>query len=277
MRGAGCDAVVLGCTEIPLPGPPFAGRWNSRAKVQYLRAGVTPRVRWASSANGREAHLKIQLALLTATLVASAVHADTQSDFDKRMSYDGLQPVQVKGISLAYKRPGATLAGYKRVRIDPVEVRFSKDWNPTQAGSRIKVSAEQREEIRSGLAKLVYDQFAKVLAAKGRYPMVNESGPDVLRLKIYIVNLYINAPDSASAGPSYSFVMSAGEMTLFMELYDSESGQILARVVDRRQASSGASAAMANRVTNVAQAEDIAAEWARILRDAFDRAHAAKN
>ena len=47
--------------------------------------------------------------LLAATLVASAAHAASQSDFDKRMSYDGLQPIQVKGISLAYKRPGATL------------------------------------------------------------------------------------------------------------------------------------------------------------------------
>jgi len=221
--------------------------------------------------------MKTQLILLFATLVASAAHSAPQTEFDKRMSYDGLEPVQVKGISLAYKRPGATLAGYKRVRIDPVEVRFSKDWKPTQSGSRIPVSAEQREEIRSGLAKLVNDQFVKALAQKGRYPVVNESGPDVLRLKIYIVNLYINAPDSAAPGRSYSFVMSAGEMTLFMELYDSESGQILARVVDRRQASSGAAAAMANRVTNVAEAEDIAAEWARILRDAFDRAHAAKN
>ena len=220
--------------------------------------------------------MKIQL-LLAATLVASAAHSASQSDFDKRMSYDGLQPIQVKGISLAYKRPGATLAGYRRVRIDPVEVRFDKNWNPTQAGSRIPLGAAQREEIRSGLAKLVSEQFVKALTAQGRYPVVNESGPDVLRLKIYIVNLFINAPDSAAAGRSYSFVMSAGEMTLFMELYDSETGQILARVVDRRQASSGAAAAMANRVTNVAEAEDIAAEWARILRDAFDRAHAAKN
>ena len=210
-------------------------------------------------------------------LVASAAHSATQSDFDKRMSYDGLVPIQVKGISLAYKRPGATLAVYKRVRIDPVEVRFDKNWNPTQTGSRTRVSAEQREEIRSGLAKLVRDQFVKALTAKGRYPVVDESGPDVLRLRIFIVNLYINAPDSATAGPSYSFVMSAGEMTLFMEFYDSESGQILGRVVDRRQASSGPPAAMANRVTNIAEAEDIAAEWARILRNAFDRAHAAKN
>jgi hypothetical protein len=33
--------------------------------------------------------------------------------------------------------------------------------------------------------------------------------------------------------------------------------------------------AMAGRVTNVAEAEDIAAAWARIMRDALDRAQGA--
>ena len=207
-------------------------------------------------------------------LVAGLAQAASQADFDKQMSYDGLEPVKVKGISLAYKRPGATLAVYKKVKIDPVDVRFHKSWNPTRPGSRITLGASEREAIRSDLAKLVQQQFEKALAAKGRYPVVNEPGPDVLRLGIHVVNLYINAPDGAG-GPSYSFVTSAGEMTLFMEIFDSESGQILARVVDRQEARSPNMANMANRVTNVAEAEDIAAQWARILRDAFDRAHAA--
>ena len=214
---------------------------------------------------------------LAAALAAGAAHSASQAEFDKQMSYDGLQPIQVKGISLAYKRPDATLAGYKRVRIDPVEVRFDKNWNPTQPGSRLPLSASVREDIRTGLAKLVRDQFVKALAAQGRYPVVEESGPDVLRLRPFIVNLYVNAPDAGgSAAPSYGFQMSAGEMTLFMELFDSESGQILARVVDREQARSPGVGTMAGSVSNVAAAEDIAAAWARIMRNALDRAHGMK-
>ena len=64
-------------------------------------------------------------------------------------------------------------------------------------------------------------------------------------------------------------------MTLFMELYDSESGQILARVVDRREGRNRQMAAMSSRVRNIAEAEDISAAWARILRDALDRAQGA--
>ena len=219
--------------------------------------------------------MKIGL-IIAAMLVAGAAHSQKPppTALDKQMAYDGLEPVKVKGISLAYRRPGATLAGYKRVKIDPVEVRFDKNWNPQRTGSRLPLPAEDREEIRTGLAKVVHEQFTKTLAAKGRYPVVNESGPDVLRLKIYIVNLYVNAPDNPAPGVR-TFVTSAGGMTLFMELYDSETGQILARVVDRQEARNAAMVQVANSVTNIGEAQDIAANWARIMRDALDRAHAA--
>jgi hypothetical protein len=215
--------------------------------------------------------------LIAAMLVAGAAYPQKPppTALDSKMAYDGLEPVKVKGISLAYKRSGATLTPYKRVRIDPVEVRFHKNFSPQRTGSRLPLPAEDLEAIRTGLAKVVQEQFTKTLTAKGRYPVVNENGPDVLRLKIYIVNLYVNAPDNPGPGVSRTFVTSAGEMTLFMELYDSETGAILARVVDRQEARNANMIQMANSVTNVGEAEDIAANWARIMRDALDRAHAA--
>jgi len=218
--------------------------------------------------------MRIPCVLLAAMLSGPALAA-SQAEFDKAMSYDGLQPVRVKGISLAYKRPDATLAGYQRVMIEPVEVRFHKSWNPTQSGSRLPLSAAAREDIRTGLAKLVREQFEKALTAQGRYPVVAAAAPDVLKLRVNIANLYVNAPEAASgASPSYNFSMSAGEMTLFLELFDSETGQILARAVDRQEGRSPNIARMAGSVTNIAAAEGIAAEWARIMRDALDRAHA---
>lgn len=133
-------------------------------------------------------------------LATATALAQSKDQLDKTMSYDGLEPVKVKGISLAYRRPGATLAVYKRVSIDPVDVRFSKNWNPKRPGSMLALSAEDREYIRTGVAKLVREQFVKAMQAKGTYPVVSEQAPDVLRLKIYIVNLYVNAPDVSGPG-----------------------------------------------------------------------------
>ncbi len=213
------------------------------------------------------------LTLLSTMLLLPAASAASKTDLETAMGYDGLEKISIKGIDLAYARPGATLAGYDRVMLDPVDVAFHKNWNPTRAGSQIKLSAEDRESIRAGVAKIVFDEFVKELQTKSSYQVVNEAGPDVLRVKVKIVNLYVNAPDTRTAAPSRTYVVSAGEMTLFAELYDAETGELLARVVDRREARTARTLMLASSVVNAEEARSIASNWARILRDALDKAH----
>lgn len=211
--------------------------------------------------------------LLAGSLLASAALAAGNPALEEVMSHDGLQKITVKGIELAYARPGATLAGYDKVRLDPVEVSFRKDWNPTRAGSHIKLTADERESIRSGVARIVLEEFGRELQRGGGYQVVAENGPDVLRVRPYIANLYVTAPDPKSATPSRTFVVSAGEMTLYAELVDSETGQVLARVVDRREARRAGQMMRADSFTNANEARDIAGAWARILRNGLDKAH----
>jgi Protein of unknown function (DUF3313) len=213
------------------------------------------------------------VAVLAWTLVPEAVLADTKSDFDATMSHDGLKQISIKGIGIAYAKPGATLAGYNRVQIEPVQVAFRKDWDPTRTGSRIKLTAEDRENIRISVATLVQEEFVKALESKSSYKVVNAAGADVLRVKINILNLYVNAPDTQSGGRSRTFTVSAGEMTMFAELFDSESGEPLARIVDRREGRNTGMMQLSDRVENTGQARDIASSWARILRNGLDKAH----
>jgi len=214
-------------------------------------------------------------AACAALFVAGAVHSATKEQLEAALSHDGLQKVKVKDVDAAYTRPGASLKGYTKVMLDPVEVQFSKSWDPNKTGSMFKVSASEREEIRKGVGEIVREEFTKQLQAKDGYQVVKAAGPDVLRAKASIVNLYVNAPDTGgAAGRSRTYTASAGEMTLYLELYDSESGQILARIVDRRESRSVAPMMIANRVTNTGEAHDIAATWARILRKHMDSAKA---
>jgi hypothetical protein len=62
-------------------------------------------------------------------------------------------------------------------------------------------------------------------------------------------------------------------MTLIAELFDSESGEILARVVDRREARNDDALRLSSSVVKRGEAQEIAANWARILRAALDKAH----
>jgi len=212
--------------------------------------------------------------LLALTLALPGSLAATKKDVDDAMSSGGLQKTSVKGLELAYVRPGASLAAYKRVKLDPVEVQFDRSWDPTRTGSRIKLSSEEREKIRASVAKLVEEEFIKTLQKGGTYQIATEPGPDVLRAKISVLNVYINAPTGTGAGRSKTYVSSAGQMTLLAELSDSMSGQLLARVADRREANSLARMERADRIENEGAAREVAAAWAHILRNALDKAHA---
>ncbi len=177
---------------------------------------------------------------------------------------EGLKKVNVKGIDAAYVRPGSSLGNYKRILLDPVQVSFSKDWKPDKTGSYLPLSQEDRERIRKDLADLFITTATEVLE-KGGYPVVTESAPDVLRITAELADVYINAPDTMSAGRSYSFVMSAGHMTLVAELRDSETGQIMARVFDQREARNDHYLQLSTSVSNSAEAREAVRMWANVL------------
>ena len=87
------------------------------------------------------------------------------------------------------------------------------------------------------------------------------AGPDVLRVRIGVVNLFVNAPDTLSAGRSRSFTTNAGEATLIMEVRDSQTKARLASVADRRQTQGPGG--QATTVSNIAEFNSLASRWAR--------------
>jgi hypothetical protein len=213
-------------------------------------------------------------ALALAAVLPSVTRAvEPRAQLEEAMSHDGLQKIKVKGIDLAYSRPGASLAGYNKLIIDPVEVAFRKDWDPNRTGSRMKVDAKDRENIRSGVSKIVQEEFTKEIGKGGTYQVVTQAGPDVLRLRASIADLYVNAPDTMSPGRTRTYTVSAGEMTLVAELVDSESGQVISRVIDRRESQGTGMMTLTNSVVNRQEASIIASSWARILRKQLDAAH----
>jgi hypothetical protein len=100
--------------------------------------------------------------------------------------------------------------------------------------------------------------------------VVTEAGEGVLDVTPFIVNLVITAPGTMTPGHS-TFTANAGQMTLVAELRDSESGQILARVVDNQRDRSTGNLRLATTVSNLGAARPIIARWASILRSSSTR------
>lgn len=184
------------------------------------------------------------------------------------VSHDGLRLATSKNVGLLYLRDGATLAGYRKVMLDPVQVAFDKRWSK----ERREVSADERERIRNGLAEEFREVFTEELEESGSYQVVTVAAPDVLRVTAAIVDLYVTAPDVATAGRSKTYAVSAGRMTLIAELRDTESGAILARVADKKEASNFNTLQWTTRASNTADARRILRSWAGALRKGLDSA-----
>jgi hypothetical protein len=188
---------------------------------------------------------------------------------DEAMSYDGLQKINVKGIDMAYAAPGATLAGYTQIIVEPVGVAFHKEWKPNSGSTRVSAADQQR--IREKVAKVLQDALVQELKAGG-YTIVTEPGPDALRVKANVINLYITAPDVMSPGRSRVYTASAGEMTLLAELEDADTDATIVRLLDRHQARSTGTFQITTSVSNAAEARTAASSWAKILRALLDDA-----
>ena len=100
-----------------------------------------------------------RLAALAIPLFMAASVLAQPKNLEEAMSYDGLQKITIKGIDMAYALPGSTLSGYTKVLIDPIGVRFHKDWKPQVTGSRRNLSSSEQQEIRENVAKIVYEAF----------------------------------------------------------------------------------------------------------------------
>lgn len=223
----------------------------------------------------RHTHLKLVaiacagLALLPVTAFAA------DKDPPPQVSQDGLQLVKQTKSQLVYVKPGASLAPYDKFAILDCYVEFAKNWqrdyNNDQLGLSNRVNDDDIKRMKDGLAAEFKKVFTKELQAKGGYQVVTTAGPDVLVLRPALINVQVTAPDIMSADIRRTIVQSAGSMTLYLELWDSTTNQILARVMDA-QADDRGIATYANRVTNVQAADTILEEWADKLVERVDLA-----
>ncbi|MDH4022193.1 MAG: DUF3313 domain-containing protein [Gammaproteobacteria bacterium] len=220
-----------------------------------------------------QARQLLQWALVCASLAFPIV--GNAADELPQTSPDGLELQKNTTARVVYLKPGATLGQYQRVAILDCFVDFAKDWqkkfNRDQRTTGSRVTTKDMERIKAGLASAFKTIFTQELQDKGGYQVVDSPAPDVLVLRPAIINLAITAPDLQSPDMNRTIVQSAGQMTLYLELYDSVSDTLLARVLDP-QADRRTIARPANSVTNKSAADRILRKWAVALRQHLDAA-----
>lgn len=218
---------------------------------------------------------KILTIAATAVLFAFTGPAMAKKDELPQITEDGLHLVPDSNLAVVYAQPDADLVSYKRIQLLDAYVAFKKNWARDQrprAGSRITITSKEVEKIKNRLAEEFHVVFKQTLE-EGGYEIVEESADDVLTVRPSVINLDVTAPDMPTAGRTMTYTSSAGEMTLYIELYDSITGDLIAKALDRRVDNSrGGSYTWSNSTTNRVAADRILKGWAEILRDALNEA-----
>jgi hypothetical protein len=185
---------------------------------------------------------------------------------------EGLERVTSERVDAIYRRPGATLAPYRRVALLDCSVAFRQNWEQEQRQRRAVyyADAEDMKRIGDALAEEFRVVFMRELQAGG-YEIVDEAAPDVLRLRPAIVELDVAAPDLRVPGMVLSYVDSTGEMTLQLDFIDGATNSLIGRAIDREEGSQvGEGFLIADPVKNREEADRILQHWAGTLRAALD-------
>ena len=194
-------------------------------------------------------------AILTGILGLQAVQAAEDSP-----QFENLVPVGDPQVAVAYIDPNADFSVFKRVMMLDTFVSFRSGWERDQRrGTRsTRISSSDMERIKSRVSELFNSVLIDVLEADDGFDVVSEADYDVLLVRAAIIDLDVTAPDTRSAGRSRTYTADSGAATLYIELYDSVSGQIIGRAFDRQSArNAGSMMRWTNRATNTADARRV--------------------
>lgn len=217
-----------------------------------------------------KSHTLVSTLLIASCIVASGLCAAQQ----ERPEYtiEGLRLAEDSNLALVYTQPGTNWSQYSKIYLDDPYIAFKKNWQSEQnRNSPGKITADDMTKIKIELSSLFVDVFSETLE-EGGYELVLETGADVLMVKPAIIGLDIVSPEANTAHNTRTYSETAGEMTLYMELYDSVSGDILAKALDRKEDRKTGYFEWQNRVTNRAAANRILRVWANVLREGLDDA-----
>jgi hypothetical protein len=215
--------------------------------------------------------------VLCAALFLSGCYSKATLEYEPagagETTYDGLLPIKSKVVERAWAIKDLNLKPYTKVMFKDAQIQY----RPVAPASRETYTWDDRSEFpisedgQARLQKMLSDTFIKELSKSERFKLVQEAGPDVLMVRVSLLDV-ISAMPPEPAGRSAIYLESVGEATLVVEFLDSQSKAILARAMDRRAADSpDGKMIKSSSVSSLFEAQQVVSTWAIILRSRLDQ------
>ncbi len=211
------------------------------------------------------------LGLLSAVALLASMALAEEAAAPTGPSFDDLVAVENPRVAGAWLDPNADFGVFKRVALLEPYVAFRANWQRDANRNRTRnIRQRDMDRIKADVATQFERVFVERLEAAG-YEISEYTGEDVLLIRPAVIDLDVTAPDTRTAGRSHTFTTSTGAATLYIELFDSWSGDIIGRAVDRQVVrNAGGMVQWSNSVTNAADARRMFGRWADKLIEFLD-------
>ncbi len=212
---------------------------------------------------------------LAAILLASACATEPSipEGSEAEMSFDGLVKVKNSVMDETWVKPGLDLSGYNKI----LPVRTEIEYRAVKPVSKLRSMQSSTTEFpltdlqKASVEQAVSEVFGEE-GAKSKYFTITDT-PDAGTLILIgkLFDVVSNVPPELM-GRGDIYLNRIGEASLALELRDAQSGEILARSVDRR-AIDPAFVRASNPVTNKAEFKRVLRSWATNMREKLDKLH----
>jgi hypothetical protein len=210
--------------------------------------------------------LEIGVVLLVATLSGACGPQPTRPMPAGEINVEGLQEISARNFEAAFMRPGVTFSDYGKLMVNELELAFR---TPDRSQNQFALGEDQKTRFRAAMATAFGEELGKLQNLE----VVTEPGPDVLDLNVRVQDIVARSPGRSVGGMGRaSFALeTTGELTLVIELRDSQSEEVLVRVFDRRAIEGAAMLSGDNVISTWQGVEQLVARWASRVREGLDR------
>ena len=135
--------------------------------------------------------------------------------------------------------PNVDFTAYNKILLGDAEFEFrdvgpAKKYRSTMRSTSSKSEYGIFDKDQQKFKEVVGEAFVKELSRSKKYDIVETAGPGTILLEGSVLDIVSHVPPEA-VGRSDVYLSSVATVTLVLELLDSETGQILAYVEERRK------------------------------------------
>lgn len=225
---------------------------------------------------------RVSIILATGSLLSAGCATTTESEAplptmqtgpNAEITFDGLHRLDDTIAQFVWARPGLDLREFDQALISPVAISYKNEpqRRTRRGGSNFALTPRQK----AGVKQLFQDVVVEELTRDNGFTIADEPGPTVLQINAELLDVVVSAPPEPFAGRSRIYVRSFGGATLVGELRDSETNEILVRVVDRKTVDSrGWPKDVSTDFGNRSELRSMFRFWASNLRKRLDQVRA---